>query len=90
MNKLYNVMYYNPNDVDFGYDPGPVTVMEEVDLATAKSIVRHHTKGAKEFPHYYWYESTDGSYNSHYDTLHHYFYGASKTKEEQNETHNSN
>ena len=78
---LYNVMFYNSDDALFGYDPGPGTVIENVDRATARSIVRHHTKRAKGHPCHYWYESVDGSYNSQYDNMCH-FYEANKTKEE--------
>lgn len=76
---MYNVMFYCSADADFGYDPGPGTVIENVDLATAKSIVRHHTKRARGYCDY-WYESTDGTYNSQYETMCH-FYEANKTKE---------
>lgn len=87
MDKLYNVMFYNPADADFGYDPGPVTVVKKVDLATAKSIVRHHTKKAKRYLCYYWYESTDGTFNSQYETMCR-FYEANKIKEGWNDSSN--
>lgn len=79
MNKLYNVMYYNSMDAGFGYDPGPVMIVKEVDLASAKSIVRHYTKITRGYPLHYWYVSTDGTYISDYETMCRY-YEANKIK----------
>lgn len=77
---MYNVMCYDSTNAGFDYyDEGPVVIVEEVDLASAKSIVRHYTKITRDYPLHYWYVSTDGTYDSQYETMCH-FYEANRTK----------
>ena len=61
----WNVKYHNDLDSEFGYDPGPGTLLVDnpkaypMDKSTAKSIARNLSKNAPEFMSYWAEEDTD-------------------------------
>ncbi len=52
MNETWMVICYNEADKDFGYDSGPIMVVENCTKAFAKSYARHLNKVAPDFVNY--------------------------------------
>lgn len=51
--EYWAVWCYNQADTEFGYDPGPVIYMHDLEPSVAKSIARHMNKHAPEFIKYF-------------------------------------